>query len=83
MRIFYEKNCKIRLSVGGSAPESPFAFGGWPPRFYSPSAITTLSSSFLLLNAFHSLKKETSTYTTFVLPLLLPHFCTYFLIQTL
>jgi len=28
MRNFLGKNCKIRLSVGGFAPESPLASGG-------------------------------------------------------
>jgi len=33
MLIFWKKNCKSRLSVGGSAHETPFASGGWdlPP----------------------------------------------------
>jgi len=44
MRIF-GKNVKDRLSVGGSAP-------GSPPLLFPPT-ITTLSSSFLTLNAVH------------------------------
>jgi len=50
---FGEKNCKNRLSVGGSAPEPPFASGGWgwspqTPALLLPLTITTLSSAFLL-----------------------------------
>jgi len=33
---FLEKDVKNRLSVGGSAPESPFAFGGWGLRSPPP-----------------------------------------------
>jgi len=37
MRYFLGKNCKNRLSVGGSAPESPFASGGSDPRVVTPA----------------------------------------------
>jgi len=62
MRIFCEKNCKIRLSVESSAPESPL------PRclrqtsaLLLPPAITTLSSLFLVLNAFFRSNKNQVT----------------------
>jgi len=64
---FWEKNCKSRLRVEGSAPEPPFASGGWEPRpqtsaLLLPHTITTLLSLFLMLNAFYSAEKETSNY---------------------
>jgi len=64
MRIFWEKNCKNRLSVGGSASEPLFAFRGWgfrpqTPALLLPRTITTLSSSFLVLNTFYSAPKRT------------------------
>jgi len=62
MRIF-EKICKNRLSVGGSISELPFASGGWGLRPQTPvlllsPTITSLSSSFLALNAFYYPKKK-------------------------
>jgi len=64
MRIFWKKNCKNRLSVGGSALEPPFASGGWglsphTAALLFPPTITTLSSLFLVLNAFYSAQKQT------------------------
>jgi len=59
MRIFLEKYCKNRLSVGGSATEPPFASSGWGllASLLSPT-ITILSSSCLALNVLrYSLKK--------------------------
>jgi len=37
MRIFGKKIVKIRLSVGGSAPEPLFASGGWGLRLQTPA----------------------------------------------
>jgi len=50
---------KYRFGVGGSAPELPFASGAWGLRLQAPavlllSTITSLSGSFLALNAFYS-----------------------------
>jgi len=62
---FLEKDVRNRLSVGGPAPEPPLASGGWglgpqtPALFLSPT-ITTLSSSFLALNAVYYLQKRTN-----------------------
>jgi len=71
--FFEKKNCKNCLSNGGSAPDPRLlpAAGDPPPdpALLLPPIITTLSSSFLVLNTFHYL--------------LLPHVCTYFLLQTL
>jgi len=55
MRIFWKKCKKNCLSIGGSTLEPPLVSDGWGlaprlPRCYSPSSITTLSSSFLALN---------------------------------
>jgi len=63
MRIFLGKNCKNRLSVGGYAIEPPFASGGWglcpqTPALLRPPIIITLSSLFLVLNAFYSAQKR-------------------------
>jgi len=60
---FYEKKCKNRLSVEGGASERPLAFVGWElraqtPVLLLPSIVTTLSSSFLALNAFVIYKKR-------------------------
>jgi len=61
---FLEKTVKKRLSVGGSVPEIPFASSGWGLRsqtqvlLLSPT-ITSLSSSFLMLNAFYYPKRGT------------------------
>jgi len=74
MRIFWEKTVII-ISASGAQPQTP--------AFLLPPTITSLSSSFLVLNAFFPLEKEPSNYCKNVLPLLLPHFCTYFLNQTL
>jgi len=60
--------------------------GGFRPQTSAlllPPTITTLSSSFLVINAFYSSQKKNQVTTANVLPLLLPYFCTYFLIQTL
>jgi len=56
---YFLENCKNRLSVGGSVPEPLFASGGWgirpqTPALLLPPTITTLSSSFLVLNVFNS-----------------------------
>jgi len=61
---FLGKNFKNRLSIGGSAPEPPFASGGWGLRLQTtalllPPTNTALSSSFLVLNAFYSDQKRT------------------------
>jgi len=63
MRIFWKETVTNRLRVGGSAFEPLFASGGWglrpkPLRCYSHPTITTLSSSFLALNAFYYPEKE-------------------------
>jgi len=84
---FLGKNCKNRLSVEGSAPEPPFASEGWglspqTPRCYSPyyyKFVEFVSSVKCIL--FRSKKNQVTTAN--VLPLFLPHFYTYFLIQTL
>jgi len=47
---FLGKNCKNCLSVGGSAPET---------SLLHPPSITTLSSSFLVVNAFYYAQKST------------------------
>jgi len=87
MCSFWEKNCKNRLSVGGSAPEPPFASGGWELRPPDPRVVTPayyynfvelVSSAKCVL---FRLKKNQVTIAN-ILPLLLPHFCTNFLIQT-
>jgi len=52
MLIFWKKNCKNHLSIGGSAPEPLLASGGYPALSLPPT-ITTLLSSFLWLNAFY------------------------------
>jgi len=62
---FLEKDVENRLSVGGSAAEPPLASGGWGLRPQTPalllsSTITTLSSSFLALNAVYCLQKSTN-----------------------
>jgi len=65
---FLEKAVKNCLSVGGSAPEPPFASGGWglrpqiPALLLSPT-ITSLSSSCLALNAFYYPKKDQNNYS--------------------
>jgi len=63
MRIFWEKNCKYRLSVGGSTPEPLFASGGLglrplTPALLLPPTITTLSSLFLVLNTLYYAQKR-------------------------
>jgi len=60
---FYTIKCKNCLSVGGSAPEPPLASGCWELRPQTPAllllpVVTTLSSSFLALNAFYYLQKR-------------------------
>jgi len=55
---FLENNYKNRLSVGTTAPEPLFTSGGWgirpqTPALLLPPTITTLSRSFLALNAFY------------------------------
>jgi len=72
---FLEKDVKNRLSVGETSPESPLASDGWELRPKTLAlllwpAITTLSSSFLALNAVYYLQKGTN-------------FCSYFSLQTL
>jgi len=62
MRIFWEKTVKI-VSASGSAPETPFASGGWGLRLQTSvllllPTITTLSSLFLVLNAFYTAQKR-------------------------
>jgi len=59
---FYEK-CKNRLGVGGFDPETPLASGVWGQSPQTSTLllqpiVTTLSSSFLALNAFYYLKKN-------------------------
>jgi len=54
MRIFWEKTVKI-VSASGALPSDPRAF--------IPPTITTLTSSFLVLNAFYSAKKEPNNYS--------------------
>jgi len=83
-----EKTVKNHLSVGGSAPEPPFVSRSWGLRpqtlaFLLSTNITSLSSSFLALNAFYYPKKKNKITTANVLFLLLTHFCTYFSLQTL
>jgi len=55
MRILGEKTVKIVSACSASRP----------PRFYSPPTIrpTTLSSSFLVVNAFYSPQKDPSNYS--------------------
>jgi len=60
---FFGKNAKNRLSDGGSAPEPLFASGGWGFRpqttaLLLPPTMTTLSNSFLALNAFYYPQKK-------------------------
>jgi len=57
MNIVWKKLQKC-LSIGGSAPEPPFASDGWSlhpqfPALLLLSAITAMSNSFLALNAFN------------------------------
>jgi len=87
MAYFLGKNYKDRLSVGGSAPEPPFASSGWglglqTPALLLPLTITNLSNLFLVLNAILFRSKKNQVTTANLQPLPLPHFCTYFLIQT-
>jgi len=77
-----------RLSVGGRALEPPFAFRR--PAVCPPApalllslTITTLSSSFLAINAFYHPQKKNKITAVIFLLLLLSHFCTYFSLQTL
>jgi len=65
--VFFEKKLKNCLNVRGSAPEPPFASGGWRFRPQTSAlslllTITALSSSFLALNAFYYLQKEPNKY---------------------
>jgi len=62
---FLEKVVKNRLSVGGSAPESPWppAAGASAPR--PPPTITTLSSSFLALSLVYYLQKKKNKFCIF------------------
>jgi len=68
-------NTHLPQAAGGSAPR--------PPVLLLPSTITSLSNSLLVLNASYSAQKITKLTTANVLLLLLPHICTYVLIQTL
>jgi len=75
---FLEKTVKDR----------PFDSGGWglSPQnsaLWLLPTITALSSSFLALNAFCNLQKKNKITTVNDLFLLLPHFFTYFSLQTL
>jgi len=79
---FCEKTGKNHLSIGGSAPNPclPPAAGDSAPR-------PTCCSSRLYITAFVKCilfrSKKNQVTTANVLPLLLLHFCTYFLIKTL
>jgi len=81
------KKWKIRLSVMSSASELPFASDSWElrpqtPALLLPPTITTVKFvSTVKRILFRSIKNQVTTAN--VLPLLLPHFFTYFLIQTL
>jgi len=70
MRIFLEKTVKIVPASG--AP---------PPELLLPSAITIYSSPAIF--AFDFPSKNNKTIAVNVLPLLSPHFCTYFSLQTM
>jgi len=68
---FLGKNCKNRLSVGGSAPEPPFASGGWglrprTPAFFFPAYycnfVEFVSSAKCIL--FRSKKEPSNTLDT-------------------
>jgi len=65
---FLEKTVKNRLSIESSAPEPPFVSGGLglytqtSALLLSPT-ITSLSSSFLALNAFYYPKKDRNNYS--------------------
>jgi len=67
---FYEKKGKNRLSVGGMRPQTPVdlrRLGGSalrPPHWLLPPNVTTLSSSFLALNAFYYIQKRKNNYST-------------------
>jgi len=74
MCIFGKKSSKNRLSVGGSAPR--------PPRCYSRLLLLLCRVCSSAKCIFFRSKKNQVT-TANVLPLLLLHFCTYFLIKTL
>jgi len=61
---YFLEKYKNRLSIGGSAPEPPYASGGWGLHPQTPgslltSTIQTLSCSFLAFNAFHYPRKRT------------------------
>jgi len=62
MRIFW-KNCK-KLPQPPTPRLSPAAGSSAPALLFSPT-ITTLSSSFLALNAFYSLEKEQNNYSKY------------------
>jgi len=71
----------------GSALEPPFASGGWelrsqPPALLLPPTLTTLSSSFLALNAFHYPQKRRKQLSK-CSSLLLSQFSTNISLQTL
>jgi len=71
---FLEKDVKNRFSIGGLAPKPPLASGGrglrpQTPTLLLPPTITTLSSSFLALNAVYYLQKRTNfAYSKFLQP---------------
>jgi len=61
--LVLEKNCKDRLSVGGSAPNPSLATGGWrlcpqTAAFLLLPAIATFYGLFLAPNAFYYIKKN-------------------------
>jgi len=65
---FFRGDCKNRLSVGGSAPESPFASGGWgsaprPPRCYSWLLLQLCQVYFLVEKCVLFRSKKTSNYS--------------------
>jgi len=86
--LIFRKTVKNLLSVGGPAPEPPFASGGLGHRPPTPAmkllpTITALASSLLGVNAFYYPTKKNKIITVNVLFLLLPPLFTYFSLQTL
>jgi len=55
---FLEKTVKNRLSFGGSAPEPPFASGGWGLRLQIPALLLLPT-----IMRFFTLKKEQNNYS--------------------
>jgi len=59
---FWEKSCKKHCSVGGFAPEPPFASGGWRicPQTSTLQLLPVVAAlyPFIVLNAFSYYRKN-------------------------